>query len=168
MNKTSITWVAALALAAGAAHAQSNITVFGVIDLGVRAVKNGDGGWATAMVDGGLAASRLGFRGTEDLGGGMKAFFNLEMGIDPSTGTLQQSTSTPNYGQAAATTGRAFGRASLVGLSAPVLGEVLSPAAWASDCCQCLCPTRSQSLCLRSQHSTIQILPRDWNRLFWT
>ena len=101
------------------AHAQSTVTAYGIVDASVRYAGNAAAGGAPlkSIGDGAYTGSRLGFRGTEDLGDGMKAFFNLEMGLDPSTGTMLQATATPNYGQAAAPNGRAWGRISLIGLT---------------------------------------------------
>lgn len=122
MDKTALTLAhtlaATLALAAGSACAQSSITVFGVIDLGVRAVKNGDGGWATAMFDGGLAASRLGFRGEEDLGGGLKAGFWLEAPVFADTGAAGTPNGAPAAG-GATIAGKFFQRRSTVSVSGP-------------------------------------------------
>ncbi|MDO8905457.1 porin [Hydrogenophaga sp.] len=84
MKKTLIA-LAAVA-ATGAAFAQSSVTLFGVVDLNVRSVKQG-GESLTSMSQDGIASSRLGFRGVEDLGGGMKAGFWLEAGLNPDTGT---------------------------------------------------------------------------------
>ena len=72
MKKTLIA-LAVLGAAAGVAHAQSNVTIYGVADTGYV--------WRTGNHGVGMdenVNSRLGFRGTEDLGGGMKALFNLE------------------------------------------------------------------------------------------
>lgn len=84
MKKTLIA-LAAVA-ATGAAFAQSSVTLFGIVDLNVRNVKQG-GESLTSMSQDGIASSRLGFRGVEDLGGGMKAGFWLEGGLNPDTGT---------------------------------------------------------------------------------
>lgn len=84
MKKTLIA-LAAVA-ATGAAFAQSSVTLFGVVDLNIRNVKQG-GESLTSMSQDGIASSRLGFRGVEDLGGGMKAGFWLEAGLNPDTGT---------------------------------------------------------------------------------
>lgn len=75
---------------AGTAFAQSNVTVFGVVDL---AIARGTGSISnqSQMASGHLAASRLAFKGTEDLGSGLKAGFWLEMGINADTGTGQGS-----------------------------------------------------------------------------
>jgi predicted porin len=72
------------------AHAQSstNVQVYGLIDAGVEYVTNAapNGSSMTRVISGGKNTSRWGFRGTEDLGGGLKAVFNLEGGILLDTG----------------------------------------------------------------------------------
>ncbi len=83
MKKTLIA-LAAVA-ATGAVFAQSSVTLFGVVDLNIRNVKQG-GQSLNSMSQDGTASSRLGFRGVEDLGGGMKAGFWLEAPINPDTG----------------------------------------------------------------------------------
>jgi predicted porin len=79
---------AALAMVAGTAQAQSSVTVYGVLDQGVQSktVTNGNnvaGGDAkvSGFTTGQLSSQRLGFRGTEDLGGGLKANFQYELGF---------------------------------------------------------------------------------------
>jgi predicted porin len=84
--KKSLLALAALTAFAGAASAQSSVTLFGIVDLGVRQAKNGTTSLKTMSQDG-LASSRLGFRGVEDLGGGMRAGFWLEGAIQPDVGT---------------------------------------------------------------------------------
>lgn len=94
----------AMALVAGAAWSQGTSTVYGLIDLGLVHESGGpNGASATKLTSGVSAGSRLGFRGTEDLGGGLSAFYTLEMGLNADTGTLGQG-------------GLAFGRQSFVGL----------------------------------------------------
>lgn len=79
--------VSIVALAtAGLASAQSSVTTFGVIDLGY-AHTSSSGGAVNGISSGGANISRFGFRGTEDLGGGMSAGFWLEAGLDPDTGS---------------------------------------------------------------------------------
>jgi predicted porin len=82
-NKTLIA-LAVLGSFAGAASAQSSVTVFGVVDLSLRYVNNNDATYQLAQD--GMSASRIGFRGVEDLGGGLKAGFWLEAAIGPDTG----------------------------------------------------------------------------------
>ncbi len=86
---------AALAMVAGTAQAQSSVTVYGVIDTGYNSLKTTANDnkvtEANAVASGQLtangeaASSRLGFRGTEDLGGGLKANFVVESGIGATT-----------------------------------------------------------------------------------
>jgi predicted porin len=92
----------AVAAFAGAAHGQSNVTVYGIIDAYGQYL---DGASRDARLQsGGMNGSRLGFRGSEDLGGGLKAMFTLEMGINIDNGTLGQG-------------GAIFGRQAFVGVS---------------------------------------------------
>lgn len=76
---------AALTTFAGAAFAQSSVTLFGIVDAGVMHIKNGDTARKLQSVDG-LSSSRLGFRGVEDLGGGLSAGFHLEGALVPDSG----------------------------------------------------------------------------------
>ncbi|MBE0547126.1 MAG: porin [Rubrivivax sp.] len=84
--KKSLLALAALTAFAGVASAQSSVTLFGVVDLGIRSVDN-DNGSRTVMSQDGNASSRLGFRGVEDLGGGLRAGFWIEGAINPDNGT---------------------------------------------------------------------------------
>ena len=78
--------LAGLACISTAAVAQSSVTLYGVVDIGLRHVKNGDAG-ATTVSSNGNNTSRLGFKGVEELGGGLQAGFQLETGLNPDTGT---------------------------------------------------------------------------------
>ena len=84
--------IALAALAATGAFAQSSVTLFGVVDIGygshTTTGPNGASIKSSGVMDGGLAGSRIGFRGTEDLGGGLKADFWVEQGISPTNGAL--------------------------------------------------------------------------------
>ncbi len=82
MKKTLLA-LAAIA-ASSASFAQSSVTLYGVVDASLESVK-GDK-TVTRVTSGNLATSRLGFKGTEDLGGGMKATFNLEAPVTVDTG----------------------------------------------------------------------------------
>ncbi len=88
--KKSLLALAALTAFAGVASAQSSVTLFGVVDLNARNVKNGNQSIKSLSQDGN-ASSRLGFRGVEDLGGGMRAGFWIEGGINPDTGGTGQN-----------------------------------------------------------------------------
>lgn len=83
--KKSVLALAALTLASGAAMAQSSVTVFGIVDTGVRSIKGADS--VKYLSNEGRSTSRLGFRGVEDLGGGLKAGFWLESAINADSGT---------------------------------------------------------------------------------
>ena len=80
--KKSLLALAVLGAFAGVASAQSSVTLFGVVDVNARYVDN-DGGKQYQMAQDGMNSSRLGFRGTEDLGGGMSAGFWLEGAHEP-------------------------------------------------------------------------------------
>ena len=82
--KKSLIALAVLA-AAGAASAQSSVTLFGVVDA-TLAFGRGSSGDRTQLTNSGYNSSRLGFRGTEDLGGGMSASFWLEAGMSNDDG----------------------------------------------------------------------------------
>lgn len=80
----------ALLGAAGAAQAQSSVTLYGVIDTSIAYVhgNNGQGNNMWQMLSGNLQGSRWGLKGAEDLGGGLKAIFQIENGFNPGTGKL--------------------------------------------------------------------------------
>jgi predicted porin len=129
---------AALAMVAGTAQAQSSVTVYGLIDMGYTATENSLTTAAGATTtkkqsttgngDGALATSRFGVRGTEDLGGGLKANFVLEYDlVDVGVGgNGQQNTATSaNATQSAGTNDAGFGaRYSWVGLEDAKLGQL--------------------------------------------
>lgn len=83
--KKSLIALAVLGSMVGAASAQSSVTLFGVVDVNVRYNKGGGKTFKT-MGSGGQQSSRLGFRGVEDLGGGLKAGFWLESSLDADGG----------------------------------------------------------------------------------
>jgi predicted porin len=88
--KKSLLALAALTAFAGAASAQSSVTLFGVVDLNARNVKNNLASGSVSvksMSQDGIASSRIGLRGVEDLGGGLRAGFWIEGAHNPDTGT---------------------------------------------------------------------------------
>ena len=89
--KKSLLALAVLGAFAGAASAQSSVTLFGVIDLNLRYVDNA-AGTQYQMNQDGNASSRLGFRGVEDLGGGLNASFWIEGAINAQNGTVTGQT----------------------------------------------------------------------------
>lgn len=99
-----------LAIAFGTlAQAQSNVTMFGSLDLYLGHIRSSSGAHITGLNDGTLNRSRIGFRGVEDLGGGYEAKFMLEGGLNADTGSSADSA-------------RLFDRQAWVGLNTP-LGE---------------------------------------------
>ena len=106
--RKTLTALSLLATTLGAS-AQSSVTVYGIADAGLRTTHGLTAGNAagasgiTAINSGINTTSRLGFRGTEDLGGGLKATFNFESGINFDTGAYANAT-------------KVFDRASTVGL----------------------------------------------------
>lgn len=112
-----------IAFTAGTAHAQSSVTLYGLIDVGLTYTNNAQtgklngqptGGSQVALTDAhttGLSGSRWGLRGTEDLGGGLKAIFVLENGFMANSGALAQG-------------GAEFGRQAYVGLLSENRGTV--------------------------------------------
>jgi predicted porin len=93
-------------LAASAANAQTSVQVYGIVDSGIAYVTNVDAAGHNMTKMPSLTSSfpsRVGFRGTEDLGNGLQAFFVLENGLAVDTGTQQQG-------------GRLFGRQANVGI----------------------------------------------------
>lgn len=101
MKKNLIT--VALLAASGIASAQSSVTLYGIADVWFGSFKT-DGVRQTKIDSGGVDQSRFGFKGSEDLGGGLKANFVLEQGFLLDSG-------------AQATAGQMFSRQSFVGLS---------------------------------------------------
>jgi predicted porin len=83
--KKSLVALAALAVV-GAASAQSTVTLFGGADMSYRSVDSGANKFSGIATDG-IYSSRIGFKGVEDLGGGMKANFHFEGGMSPDDGT---------------------------------------------------------------------------------
>ncbi|MES2756680.1 MAG: porin [Pseudomonadota bacterium] len=81
----------ALLLCSGAAFAQSNVAFYGVMDIGISVDKGGVAGTSTRVTSGMATQSRWGFRGTEELGGGMAAFFVIEGGIRADMGISTQN-----------------------------------------------------------------------------
>ena len=107
--------LAVLAAASATASAQSSVTLFGVIDANVGSVNNGTGS-IKSVGNSGNETSRLGFRGIEDLGGGLHAGFWLEGQIFNDTG-LGGAPGSANQGMS-------WQRRSTVSLISDTLGEV--------------------------------------------
>jgi predicted porin len=102
MKKSLLTLVV-LGTVAGVASAQSNVTIYGVADVGLTHARSDTTSGRVHLDSGVQSGSRLGFKGTEDIGGGLSASFQLETGYGVDTGALGQG-------------GRIFGRQAWVGL----------------------------------------------------
>lgn len=109
MKKTLIT-LAVLAAATGVAQAQSSVVIYGTVDAGFVSERGGVNGNVNKIDSGVASASRLGFKGTEDLGSGLSALFVLESGFKVDSGSQD--------GEAL------FGRQAYVGLSSKTAGTV--------------------------------------------
>ena len=109
MNKTLLTCLLAAGFC-GTTDAQSNVTIYGVMDYGLITQDVDGSNRRTALDSGVSSGSRLGFKGTENLGNGFKVGFQLEAGIEGDTGFSGQG-------------GRLFGRAAWTSLAGS-FGEV--------------------------------------------
>lgn len=121
MNTKAIALPVLLGLSVGAACAQSAVTIYGLVDMGFVHESGGPAGASVYKLTSGVSSgSRLGFKGSENLGGGLSASFMLEMGINADTGALGQG-------------GLAFGRQAVVaiagGFGSVTLGRQYTPVA---------------------------------------
>lgn len=91
----------------GTAMAQSSVTLYGIVDQSVRFTTNSNAqnGNQVQLTNGAITNSRWGLKGSEDLGGGLSAIFDLESGFEPENGQLDS--------------GALFGRYAYVGISSP-------------------------------------------------
>ncbi|WP_434112655.1 porin [Paraburkholderia caffeinilytica] len=108
LTKTTVAFLTLGALGS-AAHAQSSVTLYGIVDTGILFNNNIKGLHEYAFSQ--ATSSRWGMKGVEDLGGGLSAIFTLESGFTSGTGTLSQG-------------GLLFGRKAFVGLSSKDWGTV--------------------------------------------
>ena len=88
MNKSASLWLLAATVVPGTTYAESGVNLYGIVSSAVRYTSNLDGRHhdQVALVSGGMVGSRFGLRGSEDLGGGNKAIFQLEAGIGSDDG----------------------------------------------------------------------------------
>jgi len=127
MKKTLLVAALAAGFAAGAAHAETSVTLYGIVDAGIGyqqlkgTYMGPDGipveynGKRTGMINGVNSANRWGLKGTEDLGNGLQAVFVLESGFDIGTGVS---------GHAIGNSDRMFGRQATVGLQSDAWGRL--------------------------------------------
>lgn len=110
MKKSLLAFTVLIAIS-GITLAQSTVTLFGVMDVGIRNVKNGSAGSAISEVSGSSDTSRWGIRASEDMGSGLSAQFWLESGINADTGSSTGGN-------------QLFDRRSTLGLVSAQVGEV--------------------------------------------
>jgi predicted porin len=142
--KKSLLAVAAMTAFAGAAQAQSSVTVYGILDVGYGMSNySGLGGANAAATNGASTAgtatqkqstagfiqsaettSRLGFKGSEDLGGGKSAVFTVEFGLTPNNNTVSGSPSAPANQTGTAGNALGYNRQSFLGLKDNKLGTL--------------------------------------------
>jgi len=97
--KKSLLALAVLTAVSGAASAQSSVTLYGKVDLGLVMDSGAAAGKSIRIDSGVTGGSRIGFKGVEDLGGGMKAAFQLETGFcaDSAAPVVSNGASVPNF-----------------------------------------------------------------------
>ena len=135
--KKSLLAVAAIGAFASAAQAQSSVTVYGILDVGYIGSNAREGSVGTAAQgnqvkkiqksafgQSGEQTSRLGFKGTEDLGGGASAFFTVELGLTPQNSELSGGTAEDRVQKTTNASGSAVdNRQSFVGLKKNGIGQ---------------------------------------------
>ena len=131
--KKSLFAVAAMSAVAGTAQAQSSVTVYGILDMGYVGANTRTVSASGTIVKATQSSfgqsqeqtSRLGFKGTEDLGGGASAFFTVEMGLTPQNANLSGSTSAADaYQNTSQNAGTALdNRQTFVGLKKNGIGQ---------------------------------------------
>jgi predicted porin len=121
--KKSLLALAVLGAFAGAAQAQTSVTMFGVVDASVARMSASGKGSNTGIASSGINSSRFGVRGTESLGGGLNASFWLEAGINNDNGNFGGTNTNNQATGASGGGGLTFNRRSTVSLSGD-FGEV--------------------------------------------
>jgi predicted porin len=110
--KRKIAVIAVLSMTSSLSHAQSSVTLYGIVDEGFNYQSNAGGHALYNLSSGVLQGSRWGLKGAEDIGGGNRALFVLENGFDINSGALGQG-------------GRMFGRQAYVGLASDRYGTLM-------------------------------------------
>lgn len=104
--------LAALMVASQSSHAQGSVTLYGIIDNSVQYINDSNrSGAQIGLANSNASAERLGFRGIEELGTGIRAIFQLENGFNVDTGALKNG-------------GRLFGRQAYVGIEDDRFGAI--------------------------------------------
>jgi len=113
MKKIALSTLVICSALSTVAHAQTSVTVYGQIDEAIAVGVGSGKGTTTQLVNGGLRASRIGFMGSEDLGGGLRTIFLLESGFNANNGAQTQP-------------GLIFGRKAYVGFSSSTYGTAIA------------------------------------------
>jgi predicted porin len=120
--KKSLLVLAVLGAVSGVTSAQTSVTIYGVVDGGLVIDRGGPAGSIVKLGTGVWSSNRLGFKGSEDLGGGLSALFQIENGFNLDTGTAGQG-------------GLLFGRQAFAGLKGGfgtvTFGRQYTPLSWA-------------------------------------
>src|SRR5471032_534601 len=111
MKKTLISLAVLAAASTGIAHAQSSVSIYGTVDAAFVSERGGAQGTVNKISSGTASASRIGFKGNEDLGNGLSALFLLESGFSVDTGAQDKA-------------GSLFNRQAYVGLSSKDAGTL--------------------------------------------
>ncbi|RQR69845.1 MULTISPECIES: porin [unclassified Burkholderia] len=111
MKKNLLAVTAVLSVISIPSHAQSSVTLYGIVDAGIAFNSNSGGSRLYQLSSGNMQGSRWGLRGAEDLGAGLKAVFAIENGYNVTNGKLLQG-------------GDEFGRQAYVGLASDRFGSV--------------------------------------------
>ncbi len=119
MTKTKLSMAVGLAIVAAGANAQSSVTLFGVADLGILSARASGVAGVNSVITDGNTSTRFGLRGTEDLGGGLKAQFWIEGAVSMDTG----ASGTTSVDNIASSANGLFARRSTLGLQGN-FGEV--------------------------------------------
>ncbi|CAM4311477.1 Putative porin transmembrane protein [Comamonas aquatilis] len=123
------------AILSGGASAQSSLQIYGIVDTALSSYRAEGAGSRQLLTPGGNQASRLGFREREDLGGGLRAGFDLEAGLNTDTGTGQTTNTNNQPSGNAGGGGLTFNRRSYLYLQSQQWGEIrlgrdYTPAFW--------------------------------------
>ena len=135
--KKSLFAIAAVTAFAGAAQAQSSVTVYGILDVGYVGSNTRVSNGGTTGTNAGLVTktqssaigqsaettSRIGFKGTEDLGNGTSAFFTAEFQLYPEDQTLSGNSSSKEAVSGTAQSGGLLNRQTFVGLKKNGIGQ---------------------------------------------
>jgi predicted porin len=109
--KKTLACIAVLGALSPLAQAQSSVSIYGIVDAGLSKESGGVQSGTVKVSSGIGSASRIGFRGTEDLGGGLSALFLLETGTRLDTGEIDAA-------------GTIFNRQAYVGIKSATLGQL--------------------------------------------